>query len=333
MSLKITQILIRAVTAACVFSSVVLSASAQSGNAGNTPFTGVWETVTGSNFHYTVQLTQIGKKVTGTFSPGSGKIVDGKVIGNKVTFRWTHSKSGSEGTGEFVLDEDYKGFKGSSSTDGPLGKTTSWNTYTLAASSYAGTWETTIAFRTVHLSITQKGVKVTGTYPSENGTLEGTVSGKILRFTWESDAGSGSGQFGISTSGMTFSGWFNEGDDSDVEGTRWEGIRRSGGKITSPEKVVEPTFDGVWSIVETSGASTLVIRQSGAFASGVFGTNRGAFELKNTHVNGNLLRFTVIGRRADVPVSIAELVLAADGKSFNGTINGDAVAGTFVRAN
>lgn len=233
MSIKITQILILASAIACVFSSAALSAWAQTGNAGDTPFTGEWQTVSGSNYHYTVRLKQIGKRVTGSYSPGNGKIFDGVVVGDKLTFKWTQD-GGYEGTGEFTLNDDRKGFTGSSTASKPTVHTNSWKTYTPPPpSSYAGTWATTSGFKSIALSISQKGDKVVGTFPEENGTIEGTVIDKTLRFKWESDAGSGSGQFRISTSGRTFTGWFNKGDDPDVEGTRWEGNRTSGLKASN----------------------------------------------------------------------------------------------------
>jgi hypothetical protein len=346
MKLTIDQIAKRIVGSLLLAIAFLTAASALAnaqGNA-NTPFTGVWETVAGIATKYTVRLTQVGNKVTGTYTPGNGKIFGGVVVGKRLTFKWTQDEDQS-GTGEFTLNPDRKGFTGSSTTINPSPATQTWKTYIPDPPwSFAGTWaiwRLNSEFSTnITLSISQKGDKVTGTYPAENGKIEGTVSGRNLRFKWESDEGSGSGLFNISTSEKSFGGWFNDGDDPDVEGTRWTSSRISTGKAapsTNGEAPVkkdpEPSFDGVWNVVEGGSSSILVIKQLVASASGAYATNRGTYELKNTYVNGNILRFTVARPNSAVPVSIAELILDPDGKSFKGTVNGNPVTGTFVRPN
>lgn len=205
-----------------LITALPLTAQAQGSNK---RFSGVWETVAGSATRYTVRLTQVGNKVTGTYSPYHGKIFGGTVVGNKVTFKWSQD-GGWEGTGEFTLNDDGKGFSGSSTATKPEVVTHTWSTYTPAPpSSFAGAWNTTLGYRKIALTIAQTGNKVTGTYSGDNGTITGTILEKTLRFTWKSDKGSGSGKLMISTSGMTFTGWTNTGTDPDVEGTRWEGIR------------------------------------------------------------------------------------------------------------
>lgn len=215
----------RAVAIASVFSSVALSPFAQNGNADKTPFTGVWETVSGSATRYSVQLTQVGNKVSGTYTPGNGKIFGGVVIGNKLTFKWSQD-GGSSGIGEFTLNANDVGFTGSSTTVKPSPATYPWKTFDPGPpSSFAGAWETTLDNRPILLSISQKGDKVIGTYPAENGTIQGAVAGRLLRFKWESDKGSGSGQFNISSSGKTFGGTFNKGTDPKVVEGYWNGER------------------------------------------------------------------------------------------------------------
>ena len=88
--------------------SILAASTFTRAQGGKTPFTGEWETVAGSATRYSVQLTQTGNKVTGTFTPGNGKIFGGVVVGNKVTFKWTQD-GGYSGTGEFTLNADCKG--------------------------------------------------------------------------------------------------------------------------------------------------------------------------------------------------------------------------------
>jgi hypothetical protein len=49
-------------------------------------FTGTWNTIAGGTHEYTLRLQQVGDKVTGSYSPGNGKIFDGVVTGRKLTF-------------------------------------------------------------------------------------------------------------------------------------------------------------------------------------------------------------------------------------------------------
>src|SRR5689334_5408372 len=42
-------------------------------------FAGTWKTIAGDAYQYTVILKQVGNKVTGSYSPGNGRIFDGVV--------------------------------------------------------------------------------------------------------------------------------------------------------------------------------------------------------------------------------------------------------------
>src|SRR5437870_2432210 len=111
----------------------LLAIPSAAGNAGkerddDVSFTGTWKTIAGGTHQYTVTLKQVGKNVTGSYSPGNGKIFDGVVSDNKLTFNWTQD-GGYEGTGEFTMDEDGKGFTGSSNAVKPKEFTVTWNTY------------------------------------------------------------------------------------------------------------------------------------------------------------------------------------------------------------
>ena len=59
-------------------------------------FAGTWKTARRCA-PYTVILTQVGDKVTGTFSPGNGKLFDGVVTDETLRFKWT--EDGGEGFG------------------------------------------------------------------------------------------------------------------------------------------------------------------------------------------------------------------------------------------
>jgi len=94
---------------------------------------------------------------------------------------------------------------------------------------FAGVWETVSNKYKFTLTLQQTGDTVTGTYTPNSGKIEGTVSGKILRFKWTSDGGKGSGRFVLDEGGMAFSGSYSNGDDPDkVDGT-WNGTRKMGG--------------------------------------------------------------------------------------------------------
>ncbi|MBC8064546.1 MAG: hypothetical protein H7Y17_06935, partial [Chlorobia bacterium] len=99
---------------------------------------------------------------------------------------------------------------------------------------FGGTWQTTYG----KMVLQQRGNRVTGTYSTGSGIIEGVVMGTELRVTWqEPDNGtSGFGSFVISEDGMSFSGpWYNNTDLENQAGI-WTGTRASEaqrGKTTS----------------------------------------------------------------------------------------------------
>ncbi len=290
-------------------------------------FAGTWKTIAGGTHRYTVILKQVGNEVTGSYSPGNGKIFDGVVSDNKVTFKWTQD-GGYEGTGEFTLNQDGKGFKGSSTALKPKEFTNTWNTYEPEPASFAGNWETiSDGQNSISLTMVQTGNKVTGLYPSKNGKIEGTVSGQVLRFKWESDGGSGSGRFVMDENGWAFSGTYNRGEDPDEVEATWNGKHAgySGGK---PPPV---SFAGEWIVMRNGKSGPMVIRQVGNKVTGLYkteSTNRLAYTFEEATVVGNTLRFKLFVRKN---VSEGQFVMDAGGKSFKGTIESSSVTGTFVR--
>jgi hypothetical protein len=79
----------------------------------------------------------------------------------------------------------------------------------------------------VPLTMQQSGVQVTGQYQG-NGKIEGTVSGRVLRFRWQSDRGTGSGRFIMEEKNYSFSGTYNRGSNPDDVESTWSGQRPSG---------------------------------------------------------------------------------------------------------
>jgi hypothetical protein len=189
-------------------------------------FAGTWKTFVRCK-PVDVTLTQVGDKVTGTYSPGNGRIFDGVVTDNTLSFKWTQD-GGTEGIGEFIMDVGGKGFAGTSSQLKPRGYVIAWNTTNPSVTPFAGIWQTSLDGRNeVSLTMQQSGVQVTGQYPG-NGKIEGTVSGRVLRFKWQSDRGTGSGRFVMEVKNYTFIGTYNRGANPDDVDSTWSGRRPPG---------------------------------------------------------------------------------------------------------
>jgi hypothetical protein len=293
-----------------ILAAVTLS-SAQPG--AKAAFTGVWETVAGSATRYSVELTQIGNKVTGTYTPGNGEIFGGVVLGDKVTFKWTQD-GGYSGTGEFTLNADRKGFTGSSTTVKPSPATHPWSTFDPGPPrSFAGTWDL-VNNNGVRIPVTivQNGSKATGLYPAQNGKLEGTVEGRILRFKWESSKGSGNGEFNISNSGQTFGVTFKKGNGTAIAESGSWGERPAAPDSSAPPKPSLPaasgpvSFTGCWRLSGglISGQTICLKQDEGGRV-----TDGDRFE---GTISGNTLRFTAGDS------SSGRLTIDKGGKSFQG---------------
>ena len=290
------------------------------GDASTVSFTGTWPTIAGGTHKYTVVLKQIGNQVTGSFSPGNGKIFDGIVVARKLTFNWSQN-GGFEGTGEFTLDEDGKGFKGSSTALKPQQFSNTWNSFVPEPASFAGTWETTSNSAPFTLTLQQVGNTVIGTYTPANGTIEGTITGQTLRFKWISDGGKGTGRFVIDEDEMAFRGSYSNGEDPDTADVTWNGTRKLGGG--GGKTVV--SFAGVWDIkpggpaAGAAGAFDMTLSQTGARVTGSFFIARGKIRGQiEGDVIGNILvyRMVVGSQRIN-----GQFVMDQGGKSFTGTLN------------
>jgi len=97
---------------------------------------------------------------------------------------------------------------------------------------FAGNWQTILIMngkRDFPITIVQNGDQATGSFAG-NGKIEGTVSGRVFRFKWQSDGGTGSGRFVMDEKQRVFNGTYNRGSNpDDVDGT-W-----SGNRLVSPE--------------------------------------------------------------------------------------------------
>lgn len=284
-------------------------------------FTGTWKTIAGGSTQYTVILKQVGNEVTGSYSPGNGKIFDGVVTDRTLSFKWTQD-GGYEGTAEFTLDADGKGFTGKSTALKPKEFSVTWNTYKPPVSSFAGTWDTiSSGAYPIQLTIVQTGDRVTGIYPSHNGKIEGTVSGRVLRFKWESDGGSGSGRLVMEESGKAFSGTYNKGDDPDDVEATWNGQFRV-------------SFAGTWTWIMRPGKDSLTFifkfQQNGTQVTGYgFDPHKETekFIFKDATVSGNTLSFSIEG----APAFGGQFVMADDGNSFKGRFASNDVSATLTR--
>lgn len=96
--------------------------------------------------------------------------------------------------------------------------------------SFAGRWQTTYG----EMILTQKGARVTGSYSTNKGSIEGTVQGNELRVIWfEENLTSGTAVYRLSDDGMSFSGpWFNNTDPYTQAGV-WTGTRILNGQSAS----------------------------------------------------------------------------------------------------
>src|SRR5205807_6032235 len=187
-----------------------------SSNAKTHSFTGVWDTVAGGNYKYTLTLEQNGKQVTGAYTPGNGK-VEGTVTGNVLRLRWTQDPD-LKGSSRLVLSEDGQSFTGMTSTgDDPDVGGHAWNGTRHPSASFGGLWNLVSGGSTKYtLLLQQSGDKVTGLFTPGNGNItDGKIFGKTLRFKWSQDGGyKGSGKFDLADDGQSFSGSLDTSEGS-----------------------------------------------------------------------------------------------------------------------
>lgn len=92
---------------------------------------------------------------------------------------------------------------------------------------FSGDWQTYWRTGSAVLSLTQEGDTVSGTYQPDDGRVDGTVDGRVLRGTWEQPGSSGQFVFALSEDGEVLTGRFGNGE-------YWNGFREeaAGGSST-----------------------------------------------------------------------------------------------------
>ena len=83
---------------------------------------------------------------------------------------------------------------------------------------FTGDWQTYWRTGSAVLSLVQEGDTVSGTYQPDDGRVEGTVEGRVLRGTWEQTGSSGRFVFALSEDGDVLTGRFGNGE-------YWNGLR------------------------------------------------------------------------------------------------------------
>jgi len=99
----------------------------------------------------------------------------------------------------------------------------------LRYANFAGVWDTTYG----EMRLTQRGTKVTGTYTSGDGMVEGEVVGDELRVRWweRGNQSGGYATYKISDDGNSFSGPWNYDTDPERQAGTWYGRRQGTGKL------------------------------------------------------------------------------------------------------
>ncbi len=83
---------------------------------------------------------------------------------------------------------------------------------------FSGEWQTYWRTGSAVLTLEQEDDRVTGTYQPDDGRIEGTVEGHVLRGTWAQPGSSGEVVFALSKDGQVLTGRFGNGE-------YWNGFR------------------------------------------------------------------------------------------------------------
>jgi hypothetical protein len=221
------------------------------------------------------------------------------------------------------------------------------------------------------MGLQQSRTTVTGRFESVDGavrgTMLGTVTDKMLRFTWvQTNGPHGAGRFTLSSDGRSFQGTFSMTDNpDDTSAGTWNGTttrldrsREGGpdptGKMSEAElakksaeyeerqKNAPAIFAGIWQTKsgEKIQYPQLLFQQSNNQVVGQLFAGREDFGvIRAGIVDRKTLRFQVWRPllpsfnglyQPDQYVGVGEIVMNADGKSFSGTILGTATSGTLI---
>ncbi len=166
-------------------------------------FAGEWQSTFGP-----MTLAEKDGKVTGFYTYGTQKsTIEGTVKDRKLTF--TYKEAVATGEGEFELAADGMSFTGKWKQTGDQ-QWGLWKGIRPKAKDFTGLWRSEVG----PMRLTQTGDAVRGTYLwAGSGTIEGTVKGKVLTFTYTEATGKkGGGTFTLADGGDSFTGqWKEEG--------------------------------------------------------------------------------------------------------------------------
>ncbi|MHB1462337.1 MAG: FecR domain-containing protein [Armatimonadota bacterium] len=201
-------------------------------------FNGTWSTTWGDWGEFVLQ--QDGTRVTGTYYGGTHKL-EGTVENNVARLKWT-DPSGLAGSAKFTLSADANFITGSRNDQvGSDEARYRWDAKRkgvegsappppAVTSGFTGTWKTTWG-DWGEIVMLQEDNRVTGTWGGD-GSLDGTVSGKVVRLKWKNRDGTlrGGAKFTMSEDGKTLKGSRNDWKDTDPDFVqfRWDAERVSG---------------------------------------------------------------------------------------------------------
>jgi hypothetical protein len=116
----------------------------------------------------------------------------------------------------------------------------------LRGGNYTGIWNTTFG----EMRLRQTGNRVSGTYTSSDGVIEGVIHNGVFRFRWleRATGGAGAGRFELSDDGESFSGRWSYEADPEAQGSSWTGTRvsRDPKAPGRPSDRVILDFDSSW---------------------------------------------------------------------------------------
>jgi predicted esterase len=179
---------------------LLLFTSTPSRAATQSPFEGQWRTSFG-----TVTLKQTGNTITGTYGDQNQFTLTGAVAGKKLTYEYHEGPATGDAT--WTLDNSRHAFKGQFKVrDGRAGTWEGWRpdpqARTGKSANLAGLWLTNLGL----MELEQTDGKVKGRFALRgDSTLEGTLTGRELEFTYKSFR-PGSGWFDLSPNTDTLTG-------------------------------------------------------------------------------------------------------------------------------
>ncbi|MCA9565169.1 MAG: hypothetical protein KC561_16845, partial [Myxococcales bacterium] len=297
----------------CLLALAVLSPTAVAQDEAAS-FTGFWDTTYGL-----LELQQTGTSVVGSYSYGGGSTVQGTVEGNRLTF--TYMEPTATGEGWFELSPTGDRISGQWSESGSS-DWFEWNgtrveapPTVVANTGLEGLFDSTYG----RLRLSQSGNEVRGSYTFGGGsTIEGTVEGNRLTFTYQEPSASGEGYFELSSDDRTLTGGWRTSPQG--EWTGWTGER------------ITPDPGTVWLVVlEAHWEHSLAEHEY------AFGDMLRAYFERMPHVRVRHRRFydqDDFVRTASELAYLAEpvfLLIASHGSGGSLAVNGDAIGPEVIR--